>query len=163
MTLIRFLSTSLIALTFGGAALAQSAQVAFGTVRDNAGLPVEITAENLAVDQASGEAVFTGNVIIVQGEMRLSAERVLVVYREEPRGIARVEATGGVVLISGADAAESESANYDVDDGTIVMTGNVLVAQGPSALTADKMTVQMESGTAEMSGRVRTVIQTEED
>lgn len=139
---------------------AQGTQVAFGAVQQNSGLPVEVTADSLSVDQKTGTAIFTGNVVIGQGEMRLSAERVLVVYREEPRGISRLEATGGVTLVSGTDAAESERADYNVDEGTIVMSGNVLLAQGPSAVTADTMTVQLEDGTAQMSGRVKTVLQT---
>lgn len=163
MLLFRILLSQLVVVAFTCAAVAQDTKVAFGTIQDNSGLPVEVTSESLTVDQGSGEAVFTGNVIVVQGEMRMSAERVVVLYRQEPRGIARVEATGGVTLISGEDAAESEQAEYNVDDGTIIMTGNVLVAQGPSALTADRLTVQVQEGTAQMSGRVKTVFQTEEN
>ncbi len=140
--------------------LAQGTNVAFGTIRQDTGLPVEITADNLAVDQTTGTAVFTGNVLIGQGEMRLSAARVLVVYRAENKGIARLEATGGVTLVSGPDAAESERADYNIDDGTIVMTGNVLLAQGASALSADRMSVLLSDGTAQMSGRVKTILQT---
>ncbi|MFK7745076.1 MAG: lipopolysaccharide transport periplasmic protein LptA [Roseobacter sp.] len=139
---------------------AQSAQVAFGTIQENSDLPVEVTADSLSIDQAAGTAIFTGNVVIGQGEMRLSAQEVLVVYSNSDQGVARLEATGGVTLVSGSDAAESERADYNVEDGTIVMSGNVLVAQGPSALTADRMTVQIETGTAQMSGRVKTVLQT---
>ena len=156
---MKYLLLSLVLLTFPPALFAQGANVAFGTIRQDTGLPVEVTADNLSVDQATGTAVFTGNVMIGQGEMRLSAARVLVVYREEAEGIARLEATGGVTLVSGADAAESERADYDIDDGTIVMSGNVLLAQGRNALSSDKMSVRLSDGTAEMSGRVRTVLQ----
>jgi lipopolysaccharide export system protein LptA len=97
--------------------------------------------------------------LIGQGEMRLSASSVLVVYRANGEGIARLEATGGVTLVSGPDAAESERADYDIDTGTIVMTGNVLLAQGRNALSSDKMSVKLSDGTAQMSGRVRTVLQ----
>lgn len=138
---------------------AQGANVAFGTIRQDTGLPVEVTADNLSVDQATGTAIFTGNVLIGQGEMRLSASSVLVVYRANGEGIARLEATGGVTLVSGPDAAESERADYDIDTGTIVMTGNVLLAQGRNALSSDKMSVKLSDGTAQMSGRVRTVLQ----
>jgi len=141
-------------------ATAQGANVAFGTIRQDTGLPVEVTADNLSVDQSTGTAIFTGNVLIGQGEMRLSAARVMVVYRAENKGIARLEATGGVTLVSGPDAAESERADYDIDDGTIVMSGNVLLAQGASALSADKMSVRLSDGTAQMSGRVKTILQT---
>lgn len=160
MTYLRTLVFALLAGFLPAVAVAQGAQVAFGVVQQNAGLPVEVTADNLAVDQETGEAIFTGNVVIGQGEMRLSADRVLVVYRQDPNGVERIEATGNVVLVSGTDAAESQKADYNVDDGTIVMTGSVLLAQGPSALSADRMTVQLESGTAQMSGSVRTILQT---
>lgn len=142
------------------AVLAQGTQVAFGSLQQDTGLPVEVTADNLAVDQGTGEAVFTGNVVVGQGAMRLSAKRLLVVYREDTEGIERMEATGGVTLVSGPDAAESERADYNIDDGTIVMTGNVLLTQGPSALTADRMTVQLDTGTAQMTGSVKTILQT---
>lgn len=134
--------------------------VAFGTIKQDTGLPVEMTADNLSVDQATGTAVFSGNVVIGQGEMRLSAARVLVVYRAENSGIARLEATGGVTLVSGPDAAEADRADYSIDDGIIVMTGNVLLAQGAAALSADRMSVRLSDGTAQMSGRVRTILQT---
>jgi lipopolysaccharide export system protein LptA len=144
---------------FAGSLAAQVAQVAFGAVQQNQGLPVEVTSENLSVDQNTGIAIFTDNVIIVQGEMRLSADKVTVFYDADAKGIERIEAEGNVILISGEDAAESERAEYNVDDGTIEMFDNVLVAQGPSALTADRMTVQMSNGTAQMSGRVKTILQ----
>lgn len=144
------------------APFAQGTKVAFGTLQQDTTLPVEVTAENLSVDQATGTAVFTGNVVAAQGEMRLSSNQLLVVYREETEGIERLEATGDVILVSGPDAAESERADYNIDDGTIVMRGNVLLTQGPSALTADTMTVQLDSGTAQMSGSVKTILQTGE-
>ena len=139
---------------------AQGTNVAFGPIRQDTGLPVEVTADNLSVDQGDGSAVFTGNVLIGQGEMRLSAARVLVVYRAEAEGIARLEATGGVTLVSGKDAAESERADYYIDTGTIVMSGNVLLTQGRNALSSDTMSVKLSDGTAQMSGRVKTILQT---
>ena len=160
MTFLKNLIIPLLFIVASSPLLAQGAQVAFGTIQQNSNLPVEVTADSLSIDQKSGTAIFTGNVVIGQGEMRLSAQEVLVVYSTTDQGVARLEATGGVTLVSGEDAAESERADYNVENGTIIMSGNVLVAQGPSALTADKMTVELETGTAQMSGRVKTVLQT---
>lgn len=139
---------------------AQGTSVAFGVIQQDTDLPVEVSSDSLSVDQEDGTALFTGNVLIGQGEMRLSAPRVLVIYDEGNRGIARLEATGGVTLVSGPDAAEADRADYSIEEGTIVMTGNVLLDQGLNVLSADRMNVQLNSGTAQMSGRVRTVIQT---
>ena len=159
MTVLRTLACiALLSLT--PPAMAQGTQVAFGTIQQDTSAPVEVTADQLDVDQATGTAIFTGNVVIGQGAMRLSAARVVVVYREDSAGIQSLEATGGVTLASGADAAESQRADYDIDSGVIVMSGDVLMAQGQSALSADQMTVDLDGGTARMQGRVKTILQT---
>lgn len=142
-------------------AYAQGANVAFGTFKADPTLPVEVTADSLDVNQADGTAEFIGNVLVGQGEMRLSAQRVLVVYNREIGGIDRLLATGDVVLVNGPDAAEAERAEYTIDSGIIVMTGNVLLTQGPIVLAADKMTISLTEGTANMVGRVRTILKTD--
>ena len=142
---------------------AQGAQVAFGNTQQNSSLPVEVTADNLNVNQDDGTAIFTGNVLIGQGEMRLSAPRVLVVYNEGQSRIKRLEATGGVTLVSGEDAAEAKQADYNMDNGVIEMQGDVLLVQGPQSLTGDRMYVDTRAGTARVSGRVKTILQPSEN
>nr|WP_217433968.1 LptA/OstA family protein [Leisingera sp. ANG59] len=148
---------------FPGIAQAQTASVAFGAVKADPSLPVEVTADNLAVNQADGSAEFTGNVLIVQGVMRLSADTVLVIYKTAEEGggeagIERLEATGNVVLVSGPDAAESQYAEYTIDRGTVVMTGNVLLNQENGTLASNRLEVNLTSGTAQMAGRVKTIL-----
>ena len=160
-----YLRALLLILAFAGSATlvaAQAANVTFGTFKADPSQPVEVTADSLDVNQANGSAMFKGNVLIGQGEMRLTAQQVLVVYADGGRGIERLEATGGVTLISGPDAAEADRADYTIASGVIVMTGDVLLTQGPSALAADKMTVSLTTGTAQMVGRVKTILQTGE-
>lgn len=151
---------ALCLIWFPLAASAQETSVAFGAIRQDSSLPVEVTSDSLSVDQQSGTAVFTGNVVVGQGEMRLSADKVDVIYRENPRGIERLKAAGNVVLVSGPDAAEARQADYDIDAGVITMTGDVLLSQGLSALTSDRMTVNLDTGKAKMTGRVKTILQT---
>lgn len=157
---LRLLLTALFAALISTSAMAQGASVAFGTIAQDTSLPVEVSSDELSVDQQTGTAIFTGNVVIGQGDMRLSAQRVMVVYRDTADGISKMEATGGVTLVSGKDAAESQRADYSIDEGTIVMSGNVLLAQGASALSADTMTIHLRDGTARMSGNVRSRLST---
>ena len=147
----------LVLLGFAPAVWAQGAEIAFGTVQQDTSLPVEVSADSLSVSQNDGSALFTGNVVIGQGEMRLSAPRVLVFYTSDQSGIDRLEATGGVTLVNGDQAAEAESAEYEVNRGTIRMVGDVLLTQGANTLVSDTMDVDLEAGTAQMNGRVRTV------
>lgn len=146
-------------LCLAGAAQAQGTEVAFGAVQQDTSLPVEVSADALSVSQNDGSALFTGNVVIGQGEMRLSAPRVLVFYTEGQSGVERLEATGGVTLVNGDQAAEADTAEYEVNRGTIRMLGNVLLTQGANTLVSDSMDVDLEAGTALMNGRVRTVFQ----
>ena len=46
---------------------AQNASIAFGAVKADPSLPVEVTADALDVNQQDGSARFVGNVIIIQG------------------------------------------------------------------------------------------------
>lgn len=138
---------------------AQQTQVAFGAQKADPSLPVEVTSESLNVNQETGSAEFTGNVIVIQGEMRLTAERVLVIYNADRSGIERMEATEDVVLVSPPDAAEGDWAEYTIDSGVIVMRGNVLLMQGPSTISGDQMNANLTTGTATMTGNVKTILQ----
>lgn len=157
-------AAALTLLLFAGMANAQGASVAFGGLKHDASLPVEITADELTVDQATGRAVFIGNVVAGQGEMRLSASRVQVQYAtENGQATGRIDqliATGSVTLVNGAEAAEAEKAVYSVKDAEIVMTGNVILTQGQNALSGEKLTVDLTNGSGRMSGRVRTIFRT---
>lgn len=157
--MLRFLPFILFFLFAPLAAAAQGTEVAFGGLQQDTNAPIEVTADALSVNQSDGTAEYSGNVIVAQGDMRLAAARVLVVYSEARSAIDRLEATGGVTLVSGTEAAEANRADYNLTDGTVVMTGNVLLTQGPNALTSERMVVNLETGRAQLTGRVRTVLQ----
>lgn len=134
--------------------------LAFGKARPDPNTPVEVAANELAVNQKDGTATFSGDVVITQGEMILSAPSVLVVYKEDSQKIATLEASGGVTLVSGRDAAEAQKAQYDIDAGLVLLTGKVLLTQGQNVMTGEKITINLQAGTAQVGGRVRTTLQT---
>jgi len=157
--MLRFLTlTGVLALGLSLPAAAQT--VGFGAMGADTDAPVEVTADSLRVDQATGQAVFTGNVLIGQGQMRLSADSVTVVYAEGDQSrIQSMNATGGVTLVSGPDAAEAKEAVYDVASGNIILTGDAIVTRGESVLAGDRIEVNLNDGTASVRGRVRSVLQ----
>lgn len=138
---------------------AQGTSFGFGSESQDTSQPVEVTADSLSVSQEDGTAIYQGNVIILQGEMRLAAPMVVVHFNEGNTAIDRLEATGGVTLVSGEDAAEAERADYYVEQGNVVMRGNVLLSQGTNAATSEEMTVNLETGQAQLTGRVKTILQ----
>lgn len=157
LTPVRALSLALAFCLLPLVAGAQGATVAFGGLKQDPTLPVEISADQLAVSQADGTAVFTGNVLVGQGEMRLTAAEVRVEYAADGKAIARLHASGGVTLASATEAAEAREALYTIDSGNVVMTGDVLLTQGKSAISGQKLVIDLKSGTGVMEGRVQTV------
>lgn len=132
----------------------------FGALKADTSLPVEVSADALAVNQSDGSATFTGNVVIGQGEMRLAAAEVKVVYAGESRNrIESLTASGGVTLVSGEDAAEAEGAVYEVEAGLVTLTGDVILTRGENVLAGERMVVDLGAGTASVEGRVRSVFQ----
>lgn len=140
-----------------GATFAQQANIAFGGMKQDTSLPVEVDADNLAINNADGSAVFSGNVIVSQGDMRLTAGEVRVEYAANGGGIKTLHASGGVILVNIADAAEAQDAVYTIEQGNVVMTGNVLLTQGPNAISGQKLVINLKDGTGVMEGRVKTV------
>lgn len=144
-------------------ALAQGAQVAFGGLKHDSSLPIEATADQLNVDQGAGTAVFTGNVVIGQGSMRISARRVDVWYDtangQATGQIERMRATGNVVLVNGTEAAEGARADYNVAAARVVMSGDVLLTQGQNALSGERLVIDLNTGNGIMEGRVKTIFQ----
>ena len=134
--------------------------VAFGGMKADTSAPVELSADNLTVNQTTGKAEFTGNVLIGQGQMKLSADKVVVQYVQgDTQKIDNLDATGNVTLVNGPDAAEARQAIYDVASGNVTLIGEVLLTQGQNVMSGEHMVVNLSDGTAQMNGRVRSVLQ----
>lgn len=158
------LCLTFLAVSSVGAVLAQGAQVPFAGLTIGANSTVEISADSLSIDQESGMAVFAGNVIVGIEDMRLSADRVEVIYAVGGEGgtgaISGLIARGHVVFSNGEEAAEADFANLDLEEGVIIMTGNVILTQGANALSGQSLRIDLETGTALIEGRVQTIFQT---
>src|SRR5690606_18328090 len=92
---------------------------------------VEVSANSLSIDQATQMAVFAGEVRVGVGDLRLSAERVEVVYAtgedSQPGRVQALRASGNVVFTNGVESAEAETAVYEIEAGQILLEGNVLL------------------------------------
>jgi lipopolysaccharide export system protein LptA len=146
-----------------GGSLAQTqggAPVAFSGLKGEAGKPVEITADVLEVSQKDNQAVFKGNVLVVQGELRLSSDQLTVEYVEGDRTkIDRLIAEGNVLLSTAVEAAKAEHGIYFLATRDLELTGNVVLTQNGDMMAGEKLTVDIDAGTGRMQGRVKTILQ----
>ena len=149
-----------LALAFAGMASAQGTNVSFGGLKADTSLPVEVTAENLSVNQGNGTAVFSGDVLVKQGEMQLQAGEIRVQYDATGKGIDKLFATGGVLIVNATDAAEAAEAIYTIASGEVLMTGGVLMTQGQTAIKGDRLSINLKSGTGRIEGGFTTTFMT---
>ncbi|NOX39560.1 MAG: LPS export ABC transporter periplasmic protein LptC [Alphaproteobacteria bacterium] len=161
---ILIVGTLAIFMTQTAPALAQSTSVPFGGLSHDTSQQVEIVSDSFTVSQSDGTAEFVGNVVVGQGDMRLSAGKIVVKYAAgDGKATGRINlliASGGVTLVSGTEAAEAKRAVYSIKKGNIVMTGDVILTQGKNVLSGQKMIIDLKTGSAKIEGRVKTIFQT---
>ena len=139
-------------------------------------------------------ATFAGNVQVVQGDTTIKCHTLVVFYGPEEgaaaakapapsanvpanantglpqdaHDIRRVEARGGVTVITKDQNASGDLGVYDLKTKTITLTGNVVVSQGKNVVHGDRVVVDTETGfsrvesaptsTATTPSRVRALI-----
>jgi len=141
-----------------GASLAQDNSGAFGGFKHDRTQPIDITADSLEVRQAEQLAIFTGKVIAGQDTLRLTADRVEVIFDEEAEGndetgsIKNLKANGNVFLSNGAETAEGAKAEYNVETGIVKMAGDVVLTQGQSGGTGQSLVIDLNTGVAKLDG-----------
>lgn len=168
-----------------GAAYAQSVTTAFEGFSGRSDEPVKIEADNLEVREKDEAAIFTGNVVVVQGQSTLRAAKLTIYYlagaterakqeadkQQKPaeqaaiptgRDIRKLEAEGEVIVTSNEQRATGRRGVFDMQANTVVLTGDVVVAQGQNVLRGERLVVdlttqrsRLESGGG--SGRVQGV------
>lgn len=166
---VRPIAGFLLAGLLAGTALPAGAQGAtepggpFGGFKHDSTAPIEITSDALEVRQADNLAIFSGGVVAGQGTLKLTAERVEVRYDQNAQGnsetgaIENMQAEGDVFLTNGAETAQGQHAEYDVDSGIITMTGSVVLTQGENVISGQRLVIDLNAGTGKVEGRVRSV------
>lgn len=128
-----------------------------GGLRQDTSAPVEVESDQLTVDQDAGTAVFTGNVRVRQGDMRITAAEATLNYTDDGADVESIFMTGGVTMTNGTESAKGQEAVYTIASGEVVMTGDVLLTQGKSTINGSRLTVDLDTGLGRMEGRVQTV------
>lgn len=156
MTMLRIV---LAVLSFGLWAVAAAAQtgITLEVTASDPDAPIEIKSANLEVDRETGLAIFTGDVVVVQADLRMTAARVEVTYDEAARKVQRVVAIGEVVYASPREEAEAQEAVYEPATGRLQMRGEVLVVQEGTAIAGDVLDADLTTGEAVMTGNVRSI------
>ena len=120
---------------------------------EDAKQPIEIEAESVIVDEASGFNEFSGNAEIRQGSLLMTAELIQVQTNAE--GVEKMKATG--TLDNPAKYIQSQEnqarfieatatkITYDVNEGMIFLVGNAYLIQGFDSFSGDTLTYDINN------------------
>ncbi|AGA91469.1 lipopolysaccharide transport periplasmic protein LptA [Thioflavicoccus mobilis 8321] len=132
--------------------------------------PIQIEADSVELDEQESTSLYVGNVIVVQGQMSIAADRVLVHHRPDRRP-EHITAWGQPVRYRQqptGDAKENRARalrmEYDVTKEQITLIDQAELLQGNDRFSSDRIVydrahAQVKAGaSAKGSGRVKITI-----
>lgn len=147
--------TALGAVLVAGAALVGWQQLGAQLIsRHDSNAPVNYAADRIEVQDKQNRVVLSGNVDIVQGDLRMQAARTTVAYTDEGAlKIQRIDATGGVQVTQGNERARGDVAVYDFNRRIITMAGNVRLNRAGDTLNGGRLVIDLNTGVSSVDGR----------
>lgn len=156
-----------------GAPKAKSAQPVTGIpnalqgFQRNRADPVKIEANVLEVRDKDKTAVFSGNVIVNQGDTQMRSKELVVHYEAggppssaktqavASQQIRRLVANGGVIVTTKDQRATGNVGIYDARTNTMTLSGNVVLVQGPNLMRGDRLVVDLTSGLSRLDAEAK--------
>ncbi|PZU07489.1 LptA/OstA family protein [Sphingomonas sp.] len=119
--------------------------------------PVDVTSDRIEVQDRADRAIFVGNVHAVQGNMTMDAARMTVAYSRgvgpnaEPQ-IQRIDASGGVTVVSPSERAKGSFGIYDLNRRIITLIGGVSLIRGGNTVNGARLVIDLNSGRSTVDG-----------
>ena len=134
--------------------------------------PVKIEAAALEVRDKDKTAIFSGNVVVTQGDVIMKCKDLVVFYdQDDPKGgkpatkgtmkaaepgpggrqsIRRLEARGGVTVIQKEQTATGAIGIFEMRTNTVTLEGGVVITQGSNVLRGDRLVVDLATSAAKV-------------
>jgi lipopolysaccharide export system protein LptA len=136
----------------GALAAASTAQqvtpVTKGMLNPNA--PIDVSADNFIADANAKTGVYTGNVIVHQGEVRMRANAVRAHFIDNKPD--KILAQGHVVVDAPSGVATGDNGVYEVNPRLITLTGNVVLTKDKNVMRGQQLVVNLITGQATLDG-----------
>ncbi len=137
-----------ICLFAGSAAIASND---FGLSKRDANAPIQVSSDRFDADFNSKTGVYSGNVVVVQGDMRLRSDKLRVnVIDGKPD---KIYAYGNVVFAAPNGNAQGDNGVYDVAPRLITLTGRVILNKEKNVMRGTTLTVNLVTGQAQLGAK----------
>ena len=136
--------------------------------------PISIDADKLVYFDKERKAIYTGSVVVIQGDTKMTCAVMTVFLDRAPAqgtnqaaakaggpnratgqtgpsadsGIKHLDATGPVTIISKTQVATGDSASYDKTENKVWLIGHVTLSDGQNVTKGDKLTYDLKTAQA---------------
>lgn len=112
--------------------------------------PIDFSADHFIADANAKTGIYSGNVMIRQGEVRMRADFVRFhIVDNKPE---KIYAQGHVVVDAPSGTATGDSAVYDVNPRLVTMNGHVVLVKDKDVMSGEALTVNLITGVAQFGG-----------
>lgn len=114
---------------------------------------VSISAERMQMQMEGNTIELSGNVLIYDSTMNLTAEK-MTVFLDKDNKLERVEALNNVTIrkLTGSESATGERGTYDAQNDLITLEGNCTLLQGKNVLSCKEIIYDRKKQTITAKG-----------
>jgi lipopolysaccharide export system protein LptA len=139
------------------AAMPAAAQGVSALKGHNSDAPADISADRIEVQDRADRAIFIGRVHVTQGDLTMDAARMTVAYsRPATAGadpvINRIDASGGVTVVSPSERAQGSYGIYDLNRRIITLIGGVTLTRGTNTVRGARLVIDLNTGRSTVDG-----------
>ena len=136
--------------------------------------PISIDADKLVYYDKEHKAVYSGNVVVIQGDTKMTCSAMTVFLDHAPTqaapqpasgqsgapgadsGVKHLDAIGPVTVISKTQVATGDSGSYDKAEDKVRLIGHVTLSDGQNVTKGDKLTYDLKNGLATVDTTAKT-------
>jgi lipopolysaccharide export system protein LptA len=126
-----------------------------GSILKKSNAPTIITSDTLDLDTKTRDFVYTGNVVVIQEDMKLVCDKLIGSY-DANNQIQSLSARSNVIITKGADIqAQSQRADYDPKTEMMKLTENPSLIRGGSELRSEVIKIFLRTEKTLAEGKVQ--------
>lgn len=116
------------------------------------GGPVKVTADRFEIAEGENLATFSGNVVVVQGTLTVTANKLIVHYGDKgATDIKTLEAIGNVKIVTPEQEVTGDRGDYDPKSRVMKVRGNVRAKSATGTVTAPELLVNFATNTTQFT------------
>ncbi|MFC1888328.1 LptA/OstA family protein [Thermodesulfobacteriota bacterium] len=124
--------------------------------------PIDITSDRMVANYKSREIAFEGNVRVTHCDFSLKSDSIQSNYSDDGNTINRIVATGNVRIDQGERLATAGEAEYDREEGRIILRDEPELVEGVNRIRGDLILLYLFEDRVEVRGGVNAVLKPEE-